>query len=53
MIVYENSLHFEVCLLTGLLILKLNEGILKTIACALVPDDFTGHNFPKATKNQV
>lgn len=41
MIIYEDSLHLEVCLFAVLLILKLDEGVLEAVARSLVPDDFT------------
>lgn len=40
MIVYQNPLHFEICLLTVLLLLKFDECILKTVTGTLVPDYF-------------
>lgn len=50
MIIYEDPLHFEVSLLTGLLILILDESILKTIACAFVSNDFAREDLPEALK---
>ena len=40
MIINQDSLHFEVGLLTVLLIFKLNKCILETVTGALVADDF-------------
>ena len=41
MVIDEDALHLEVCLFAVFLILEFNEGILETLAGALVPYDFT------------
>lgn len=41
MIIDEDALHLEVCLFAVLLVLKLNECVLKTVSRSLVADDFT------------
>jgi hypothetical protein len=51
-VVNEYTLHLEVCLFTVFLVLKLNKGILETIASTLVPDDFAGQYLAKATEDQ-
>ncbi len=43
MIVYQDPLHLEVCLLAVFLILKLNECILEAITGTLVSNDFARH----------
>lgn len=53
MIVDQDALHLEVGLLTGFLIFKLNEGILKTVTGAFVTNDFTGENFAEAAEDQI
>ena len=51
MIVYQYSLHFEICLLAVLLMLKLDERILKTIVSALVPYDLARYDLAKTAEN--
>ena len=46
-IVNQNPLHLEISLLTILLMLKLDEGVLKAVLGSLVSNDFTGYNFAK------
>jgi hypothetical protein len=41
MIINEHALHLKICLFAVFLILEFNEGILETLAGALVPYDFT------------
>ena len=42
MVVNQDSLHFEICLFTILLMFKLDKRILQAIASSLVSDDFAG-----------
>jgi len=51
MVVNEHALHLEICLLAVFLVLELNEGILKTVACALVSDNLAGENVAETTEN--
>ena len=51
MVVDEDALHLEVCLLAVFLILKFDEGILKTVAGALVPYNLTGETFAKSAED--
>ena len=53
MVVDEDPLHFEICLLAVLLILEFDECILKTVSCTLVSDDFTRKDFAEAAENQI
>lgn len=39
-IIDQDTMHFEVCLLAVLLVLELDERILQTISSTLVADDF-------------
>lgn len=41
MIIYEDSLHLEICLFAILLIFELDEGVLQTVAGPFVSNDFT------------
>lgn len=51
MIVYQYTLHFEICLLAVLLMLKLDERILKTVVGALVPYDLARYDLAKTAEN--
>ena len=52
-IVYQDPLHLEVCLLAVLLVLELDEGVLKTVLGALISNDFAGYDFAKSTEYQI
>lgn len=52
-IVYQNTLHFEIRLLTIFLVLKLNKCVLQAIASASISDNFTREYLSKATKNKL
>lgn len=51
MIVYQYTLHFEICLLAVLLMLKLDERILKTVVGALIPYDLARYDLAKTAEN--
>lgn len=51
MIIYQYTLHFEICLLAVLLMLKLDERILKTVVGALVPYDLARYDLAKTAEN--
>jgi len=53
MIIYQNPLHFEICLFTVLLKFKLNECILQAIASPLVSNNITRYYLPKSGENEV
>ena len=53
MIIDQYFLHFEICLLAVLLVLKLDECILKTIIGALVPNNFARYYLAEAAKKEV
>ena len=53
MVIYEYPLHLEVCLLTILLVLELDEGVLKAITRPLVFDDLARHDRPKAAEDSL
>ena len=40
-VVYQNVVHFEVCLLASLLIFELDECVLQRVASLFVPDHLT------------
>lgn len=50
MIIYQYTLHFEICLLAVLLMLKLDERILKTIVSALVPYDLARYDLAETAE---
>ena len=52
-IVYQDPLHLEVCLLAVLLILELDEGVLKTILSTLISNNFARYYFAKSTEYQI
>ena len=52
-IIYQDSLHLEVRLLAVFLVLEFDKCILKAVFCALVSNDFTGHNGTEATKDRI
>lgn len=49
-VINENPLHLEICLLTVFLIFKFNKGILKAVASALVPDNFAGQDLTESAE---
>ena len=49
-IVYQDPLHLEVCLLAVFLILELDEGVLKTVLGTLISNNFAGYDFAKSTE---
>ena len=49
-VVDQNTLHLEVSLLTILLVLKFDEGVLEAVLGSLVSNDFTGNNLAKPTE---
>lgn len=51
MIIYQYTLHFEICLLAVLLMLKLDECILKTVVSALVSYDLARYDLAKTAEN--
>lgn len=51
MVIYEYALHFEICLLAVILMLKLDERILKTVVSALVPYDLARYDLAKTAEN--
>jgi hypothetical protein len=51
-VVNQNILHLEVCCLARCLILVFDECILETVACLLIPDDFTAQDFTEPAKNE-
>jgi len=53
MIIYENSLHLEICLFAILLVFELNKGVLQTVAGPFISNDFTGDDFAESTEDQV
>ena len=53
MIINQNTLHFEICLLAVLLALELDKGILKAIASAFVANDFAGYDSAKTAEYQI
>lgn len=53
MIVYEDTLHLEICLFASFLVFELNEGVLKAVAGAFVPNDLAGDDLPEAAEDQV
>lgn len=53
MIVYQHTLHLEVGLFTVLLVFKLDECILQTVAGAFIPNDLAGEDGPKTTEDQM
>lgn len=42
MVVNQNALHLEICLLAILLILKFDKTVLQTVTSTLVSDDLAG-----------
>ena len=52
-IINQHSLHLEICLLAVLLVLELYKCILQAVICALVSDDFAGHNWTKAAEDGI
>lgn len=53
MIIYQHSLHFEVCLLAILLIFKLDECILKAVTGTLITNNFTRYYSTKTAEYGV
>ena len=53
MVIYQYSLHLEIRLLAVLLVLELDECVLQTVFCALVPNDFAGHDWTKAAEDGI
>lgn len=51
MVVYEDTLHFEICLFAGCLLGIFDEGVLQAVAGPLVADDFAGEDFPKPAED--
>ena len=52
-IINQNSLHLEICLLAVLLVLEFDKCILKAVFCALVSNDFAGHYWPEAAEYRI
>ena len=52
-VVDQNALHFEISLLTILLVLEFDEGVLEAVLRSLVPNDFTGYYLAKPTEYQI
>ena len=52
-VVYQDPLHLEVCLLAVLLILELDEGVLKAVLGALISNDFARYDFAESTEYQI
>ena len=52
-IIYQDSLHLEVRLLAVFLVLEFDKCILQAVFCALVANDFAGHDGTEATKYRV
>ena len=52
-IVYQDPLHLEVCLLAVLLILELDEGVLKTFLGTLISNHFARYDFAEPTEYQI
>mmetsp|Transcript_146 Transcript_146/g.491 ORF Transcript_146/g.491 Transcript_146/m.491 type:complete len:258 (+) Transcript_146:279-1052(+) len=52
-VVDEDAVHLFVCLFTGCLFLKLNEGVVQGVARHVVSDDFALHHFPEPRKNEL
>lgn len=50
-VVNQDTLHLEISLLAIFLLVKLNEGILQTVAGALVPNDLARQNRTKAAED--
>lgn len=53
MIIDQNSLHFEICLFTVLLVFEFDKSVLKAIASSLITNDLTRQDFPEAAENQI
>lgn len=53
MVVNQDALHLEISLLTVLLVLEFNKGILQTISCSFVANHFTRQDLSKATEDQL
>jgi hypothetical protein len=53
MVVNQHALHFKVGLLAVLLMLKLDECVLQTVARALVPNHLTGQDRSETTEDQL
>lgn len=52
-IVDQHTLHLEVSSLTVLLVRKLDEGILQTVASLLIPDNFARKDLAKSREDQL
>lgn len=50
MVINKDPLHFEICLLAVLLILELDERVLKAVPCTLVSNDFAGKYLAEAAE---
>ncbi len=50
MVIDQDSLHLEVCLLARGLLGVLDEGVLQAVTSALVSDYFAGENFAEAAE---
>ena len=51
-VIYENVIHFQICRLRRVLFFEFNEGVLETILCLPVLNDFSSSNSAKLQQSK-